>query len=160
VIAEFFVSDKEPTVVTFVRRFNAPRTLVFAALTHPEHLDRWAAARTFTRLTPPERAELEELWVEVQYAPGRGARYLVDSETGERLPNPSARPLARREHLLRITETFEERDGQTTWTWRGVFPEPRAQQAWLDSPDKEGLLMISQALAEYLQTFAKPPASA
>jgi uncharacterized protein YndB with AHSA1/START domain len=117
-----------------VRRFNAPRRLVWEAHTRPELLQRWM-------LGPPG---WEMPVCEIDLRPGGRFRYLWRNHDGSEMGQVGSfreiDPPARIVHTEKfegddtpgdgavITTTFEEAGGKTTLTMMMLFPTPEVRE--------------------------------
>jgi uncharacterized protein YndB with AHSA1/START domain len=147
-------TDRE---VVLTRVFNAPRRLVFDALTRPELLKRW--------LTAPGRA-LEVCEIDLRV--GGAYRYVFrgpgKKDVGLRGVYREIVPSAR----LATTETWEdwdagetfattvltERDGKTTFTETMLFPSQEVRDTVLKSGLERGATENYDKLAEVLTRSA------
>jgi uncharacterized protein YndB with AHSA1/START domain len=120
---------------TATRVFDAPRELVFRAMTEPEHIRRWYGPRG-TELTS----------CEIDLRVGGRFRYVMQGPYGEvafsgtyREVDPPARivntwcfePMPDKEALE--TATWEEQDGRTTVRLSIVFQTPEDYAGWAGS---------------------------
>jgi uncharacterized protein YndB with AHSA1/START domain len=155
----------QPTI-TFTRTFNAPRELVFAAWTTPEHVKRWFGPRVFT--VPV---------CEIDLRPGGAYRWVLRGPAGTEFAGDSAmagvyREVAPPERLVCtefledspesvavVTLTFEERDGKTLLTSRSVYRSVEDRDAHLGLGMEPGLRETLDRLAEHLSTMATVPAA-
>lgn len=122
------LSDRE---IVLTRVFDAPRELVFAAFTDPQHLDQWWGPKGFTNTTS-----------EIDVRPGGVWRYVMHGPDGTDFPNKVVYvEIVKPERLVydngwdregaepdfRTTVTFEEEDGKTRLTMRMLFPTAEAR---------------------------------
>lgn len=148
-------SDTE-LVITSV--FEAPRRLVFEAMTKPEHVRRWYGPRRFTVTL-----------CEIDLRPGGRWRYVLrDSETGredafsgeyreivpaERLVYTEAWEVMP-DHGYLCTATFTEDDGKTTVTNRLTYKSVEDRDGHLQSGMEPGMRETLDRLGELLGTLA------
>ena len=136
---------------TATRVFDAPRELVFEAMTNPAHVKRWYGPRG-TQLTS----------VEIDLRPGGRFRYVMAGPDGGEVafsgvyreverparvvntwcfePYPDAEALE--------TATWEERDGRTTVTMSILFQTPEDYAGWAGSGAFGGWAETLDRLAE------------
>ncbi len=148
-------SERE-LVITAV--LDAPRNLVFEALTKPEHVKRWWGLR---RSTMPI--------CEIDLRPGGAWRYVVrDTETGREdgfsgVYQEIAAPgrLVYTEgweglpgHDYLVTATLDEKDGKTTVTSRLQYKSVEDRDGHIHSGMEPGMRETYDRLAEYLATMA------
>jgi uncharacterized protein YndB with AHSA1/START domain len=149
------IAPDEPTIV-ITREFDAPRRLVFAAWTTPEHVWRWYGPSylTFTvceiDLRPGGR------WRYVLRAPdggehGFGGEYreiepperLVYTEGYEAMPG----------HEYLVTLTFDEHEGRTMLTSTGVYQSFADRDGHVASGMEDGMRETLDRLAEHLDAM-------
>lgn len=150
------ISDLE---VELTREFNAPRRLVFEAMTRPEHITHWWGSR-----------EAPMVECEIDLRPGGRYRYVIRKEKGGQV-------YAFRGEFYeivapeRIVQTFEvegmpdsiayetltltERDGKTTLRARSRMESIEARDAMLRSGMEAGAAATYDRLEELLATLSK-----
>jgi len=147
------VSDTE---FEMSRTFNAPRELVFRAITEPELLSRWWGSRKST--TVIEKLELR---------PGGSYRILSVDEDGTeyafrgeiREVTPPSRFVWTFEfegmpgHICEDAHTLEERDGKTTITTHTTFASKADRDGMLETGMEEGAVESYDRLEELLETL-------
>jgi uncharacterized protein YndB with AHSA1/START domain len=146
-------SDRE---FRMTRVFDAPRELVFAAWTSPEHLPHWllgpggwtmpicemdlragGALRWVWRREDGTEMEIRGTYREIE-APAR----IVNTESwGGDWPD-----------TLNTLE-FAEEDGRTTLTLTVLYPSPEARDAALATGMRDGMNLSNERLATYLGTL-------
>jgi uncharacterized protein YndB with AHSA1/START domain len=116
-------SDRE---ILFIRVFDAPRELVFAAWTDPERITRWWGPRGFTTTTYKMEVKPGGIWRYVMHGPdGRDYQNrIVYTEIVE--PELIAYEHGGDEETepvhFRVTVTLEAQGSQTKLTMRALFP--------------------------------------
>jgi uncharacterized protein YndB with AHSA1/START domain len=143
-------SDRE---IMLSRVFDAPRRLVFEALTRPEHVKHWWGWRTSTFLV-----------CEMDFRPGGSWRFVQrgadGSEAGFRGVYREIVPPERivntfefeglPGHVSVETLTLVERDGQTTLTSTSRFDSVEDRDGMLRSGMEKGAAETYDRLAEYV----------
>jgi uncharacterized protein YndB with AHSA1/START domain len=148
--------NSDPRVMIGMREFDAPRDLVFAAFTDPEHLAQWWGPNGFTTTTLSFDMRPGGIWRFVMHGPdGRDYQNRVTYE--EVVPparivyrhggEPDVEPVQ-----FRQTITFEDLGGRTRITWRGDFPSAAERDRVIKEygADK-GLTETMTRLAEYVK---------
>lgn len=147
-------SDRE---IAMTRVFDAPRRLVWAAWTSPEHLPHWM-------LGPPG-------WTmpvcEVDLRPGGAWRYVWRQADGTEMAMSGVyREVTPYERLVSTeswggdwpetinTLTLSEEGGKTTITSTVLYPSKEARDAATQTGMKEGVNASFDRLAEYVKTLA------
>lgn len=147
-------SDRE-TVIT--RVFDAPRKLVWDAMTKPEHVKHWYGLRTNTLSV-----------CEIDLRPGGAWRYVQTSPHGEETAFSGVyREVVAPERLVStelfeampstdylVTVTFDEQDGRTTMTSRLLYQSKEHRDGHLQSGMEWGMNETYQRLDELLATLA------
>ncbi len=149
-------SDRE---ILITRVFDAPRALVFAAWTKPEHVARWWGPGGFTM----PRCEID-------LRPGGSYRFVMRGPDGREFPirgvYREVRPPERIVYTDRfdmegmpafeglITVTFTERDGRTTLTLRALYETREHRDTMLRMQMVEGFIETLDRLAEILPTLS------
>ena len=135
--------------IVMSREFDAPRRLVFATWTHPEHLGRWWGPKGFTLPT-----------CEMDFRPGGAYRFVMRGPDGNDYPFKGMyREIVEPERIvftaildempdqeLVTMVTFDEHGGKTTVTVRQTVPKSEfhargQRQGWTESLER---------LADYL----------
>ena len=153
----------EPTL-TFSRAFNAPRELVFAAWTEPEHVKRWFGPRVFTLPV-----------CEIDLRPGGAFRCVMRGPAGTEFAGDYAmggeyREVVPPERLVYtewlageqdrgavVTLTFDEQDGKTILTSRSVYRSVADRDAHLAMGMEPGMSETLDRLAEHLALITAAP---
>jgi uncharacterized protein YndB with AHSA1/START domain len=148
----FIAAPGQPTLVV-TRTFEAPRTLVFEAVTQAKHIAQWYGPNGFTNPV-----------CEVDLRVG-GAYRIVnrDPKGGDHGFRGVYRELTPPARLVRTwiyepqpeseaVETLEltEKDGRTTLTWTTRFPSVAARDACLEAGAQEGGAQTLERLAGHL----------
>jgi uncharacterized protein YndB with AHSA1/START domain len=145
--------------IVLTRVFDAPRDLVFEAVTKPEHVARWWGPRGTTLPV-----------CEIDLRPGGAYRYVTRGSDGSENPfkgvfheiAPPDRLVFTQiydvepwsDHECVITTTFEEADGRTTLTSTSVFTSVEDRDAMISSGMEPGAAESYDRLAELLQTLS------
>lgn len=145
--------------IVLTRGFDAPRRLVFDALTKPELLKRWHGARGWNLVVCEVDLRVGGAWRFVSLGPdgeemGHGGVYreivaperLVNTETYDDQWFPG-------EAL--VTVDLVERDGRTTLTTTLRFPSQEVRDLVVSSPMERGVTESYDRLADLLQERAR-----
>ncbi|HLZ25686.1 MAG TPA: SRPBCC family protein [Chloroflexota bacterium] len=147
-------SDRE---LVITRTFDAPRALVFEAMTRPEHVRHWYGPRRFTLVLCEIDLRVGGAWRYVLRDPS-GAEYgfsgvyreivpperLVSTEGFEGMPG----------HEYLATLTLDEHDGKTTLTNTLLYQSVEDRDGHLQSGMEPGMRETLDRLAELLATLA------
>lgn len=144
--------------VVLTRAFDAPRALVFEALTSPEHLPHW--------MLGPDGWTM--VGCEIDLTPGGAWRWAWRSDDGETMElsghyreiEPPVRVVQTESWGPDWPETLntlllEEHEGRTTMTQKIAYPSREARDAALRSNMDEGASRSFERLADYLGTVAR-----
>jgi uncharacterized protein YndB with AHSA1/START domain len=150
-------SDRE---ILLTRVFDAPRTLVFEAMTKPEHVMRWWGPRNTTLAV-----------CEIDFRPGGAWRYVVQLPNGARAVFKGVyHEIVPPERLVATecydepsvgspewlsTVTLTERDGQTTLTSLVLHKSVENRNGHLQSGMEHGAGETFDRLAELLESLRK-----
>jgi len=150
------IGDRE---IVMTRVFNAPRTLVFDAMTKPELLKRWLTG------APGWSMVVCEMELKV----GGAYRWVWRAPDGTEMGMGGIhREIVRPERIVN-TQLFDqdwtggevlgtlvltERDGKTTLTNTLVYSSPESRDAVLKTPMEQGMAMGYDRLEEMLATIA------
>jgi uncharacterized protein YndB with AHSA1/START domain len=155
------VADPGQPTLTFTRTFNAPRELVFAAWTEPEHVKRWFGPRVFTLPV-----------CEIDLRPGGDFRYVMRGPEDTKFAGDYAmggeyHEVVPPERIVYtewlegeqdrgavVTLTFDEWDGKTVLTSRSVYRSVTDRDAHLAMGMEPGMSETLDRLAEHLDTIA------
>jgi uncharacterized protein YndB with AHSA1/START domain len=158
------IAEPGQPALTFARRFNAPRELVFAAWTEPEHVKRWFGPRVFTLPV-----------CEIDLRPGGTFRYVMRGPEGTEFAGdygmggeyhevvaPSRIVYTewlegQEDRGAVVTLTFEEQDGMTILTSRSVYKSVEDRDAHLQMGMEPGMSETLDRLAEHLDEMAEVP---
>jgi uncharacterized protein YndB with AHSA1/START domain len=166
---EFIVDPSQPTVV-MKRIFDAPRHLVYEAMTNPAYLSQWYGPHGFSVVSAHSDLRPGGAYRIVQRSP-QGHEFGFRGVNKEVVP-PSRlvytwifEPLPDKEAL--VTALFEEREGKTHFTNTLAFQTLADRDGYLSSGAQEGatasmdrLDQVILALASQQSiTPAAPPAS-
>lgn len=144
-------SDRE---IVMTRVFDAPRELVFEAVTKPEHLKEWWGPRGFTLPV-----------CEIDFRPGGAYRFVsADAEGNEYAFRGEYREIVPPERVVWTFEfegmpgmvsvdtlTIVEEDGSTTLTSTSVFDSIEQRDGMLQSGMETGAAESYDRLAELLE---------
>lgn len=150
-------SDRE---VVLTRVFDAPRALVFEALSKPEHVAQWWGPRRCTMST-----------CEMDFRPGGTWRLVLRDAEGNEFPftgvyreiTPPERVVQTfifdvppfNEHESVETMTLAEQDGRTILTTRSLYGSKEARDGHIQSGMESGAAETYDRLEEYVQTLAE-----
>jgi uncharacterized protein YndB with AHSA1/START domain len=152
--------DSDPRSIIGMREFDAPRDLVFAAWTDPEHLAQWWGPNGFTTTTHSFDFRPGGVWRFVMHGPD-GRDYQNRITFDEVVPperivyrhggGEDVEPVQ-----FRQTVTFEDIGGRTRMTWRGDFPSATERDRVISEYGAaQGLVQTMTRLGEYVAT-ARP----
>jgi uncharacterized protein YndB with AHSA1/START domain len=142
--------------IVMTRVLDAPRELVFEALTTCEHVKRWWGPRN------------TELDCELDFRPGGSYRYVQRTPDGQefafrgeiREVDPPRRVVQTFEfelmpgHVAVETMTLDEQDGKTTITSRALYQSKEDRDGIIASGMEAGAAESYDRLAELLETLA------
>jgi uncharacterized protein YndB with AHSA1/START domain len=148
-------SDRE---LVITRVFDAPRRLVFEAMTEPEHVKRWYGPRRFTMTVCEIDLRPGGRWRYVLRDPESGSEHgfsgvyreivpperIVSTEGYEALPG----------HDYLATVTLTEQDGKTTLRSHLLYESVEDRDGHLQSGMEPGMNETFDRLNELLQTMA------
>lgn len=139
------------------RVFDAPRELVFAALTSPEHVPHWMLGPDGWSMTV----------CEIDLRPGGAWRFAWRRDDGTELElSGEYREIVPPERVVQTeswgggwaetvnTLTLIEEDGRTTMTQTMLYPSQEARDAAFQTGMKDGATMSFDRLASYLETLS------
>lgn len=145
-------SDRE---IVISRTFDAPRRLVFEAITNPEHIPHWFGLRSWTLPV-----------CQVDLRPGGAWRYILESPDGTRMGMSGVYEEITPPERLVTTESFDdfpgeshntvvltEEAGKTTLTVTVVYPSKEVRDAVIASGMRDGAAETYDRLAEHLATL-------
>ncbi len=146
-------SDRE---IVITRVVDAPRKLVFEAMTSPEHVPQWYGPRGWTLPV-----------CEIDLHPGGAWRYVMRGPDGTEMGlGGEYREISPPERLV-TTESFDdypgeslntlvliEADGKTTITATVLYASKEVRDAVIASGMQEGAAETYDRLAEHLRTMA------
>jgi uncharacterized protein YndB with AHSA1/START domain len=147
-------SDRE---IAMTRVFDAPRALVFEALTKPELLKRWFGDPRGWALAV----------CEIDLRVGGAYRYVWRGERGEMGLSGIYKEITPPERIVAteafdqgwypgnnavVTQTLSEHGGRTTLTLRVMYESKEARDAVLKTPMESGIAAAYDRLAEFLAT--------
>lgn len=153
--------ERDPRSIIGSRVFNAPRDLVFAAFTDPNHLAQWWGPDGFTLTTNAFDFRVGGVWRFVMHGPdGRDYQNRVTYDEiapPERIVyhhggGDDVEPVR-----FETTVTFEAiGKGQTRIIWHGTFPSAAERERVIKEygADK-GLVQTLARLAEHVEALAK-----
>ena len=146
------------TEVLITREFDAPRDLVFKAMSDPDLIPRWWGPRAYT--TTVEKMDFRPggRWRFINGFPD-GSTTAFRGEYREIVPPERIvqtfewEPMAG--HISVETATFTERDGRTLFADRTVFASKEDRDAMIQSGMEKGLRETHDRLAELLVELKK-----
>jgi uncharacterized protein YndB with AHSA1/START domain len=147
-------SDRE---IVLTRVFDAPRRVVFEALTSCEHLKHWWGPRRLTVAS-----------CSMDFRPGGRYRIVQRDADGQEYGfRGEYREIVRPERIVQTFEfegfpghisvetlTLVEENGKTTYTTTSVFDSVDDRDAMLQSGMEEGAAETLDRLAEYVETIS------
>ena len=147
-------SDRE---IVLTRVFDAPRRLVFQALTSCEHLKHWWGPRRYALAS-----------CKMDFRPGGAYRIVQRGADGTEFGfRGEYREIVSPERIVQTFEfegmpghvsvetlTLGEQDGKTTYTSTSVFDSVEDRDGMLQSGMEEGAAETMDRLAEYVETLA------
>ena len=154
--------DTDPRSIIGMREFDAPRDLVFAAWTDPEHLPQWRGPNGFTTTTMSFDLRPGGIWRFVMHGPD-GRDYQNRITFDEVVPpgrivychdgGEDVEPVQ-----FRQTVVFEDLGDRTRMTWRGDFPSAaKPDRVIKEYGAAQGLVQTMARLGEYVSTnLARP----
>jgi uncharacterized protein YndB with AHSA1/START domain len=147
-------SDRE-IVLTCV--FDAPRRLIFEALSQPEHVRHWWGLRDHEFTVCDMDLRPGGRWRFVQRGPD-GQEYGFRGEYREIVPPERVVQTFEFEgmpgHISVETMTLVEEDGKTIWTTRSVFASVQDRDGMLRSGMEAGARETMERLAEYVEELS------
>jgi uncharacterized protein YndB with AHSA1/START domain len=147
--------QQDPRSIIAVREFDAPRELVFAVWTDPQHLAQWWGPNGFTTTTSAFDARPGGVWRFVMHGPdGRDYQNRITYDEivkPERLVYSHGGGEDVEPVRFKVTVTFDAIGGRTRLTMRMLFPSAaeRARVIKEYGADK-GLVQTLTRLAEHL----------
>ncbi len=148
------VSDRE---ILITRAFNAPRRLVFEALTKPEHVKRWYGMCVLTMEVCQIDFRIGGTWRYVLRAPDGSEhgftgvyREIVPPERIVSTENYEALPPG---HEMLVTTTLDEHDGNTTLKSYIVYQSKADRDGHLQSGMEGGMQETFDRLEALLPTL-------
>jgi uncharacterized protein YndB with AHSA1/START domain len=145
------LSDRE---IVMTREFDAPRELVFAAYTNPEHIPQWWGPRGFTTTIHEMDVKPGGVWRFIMHGPD-GTDYdnkIVYSEIvkPERLVYDHGSDKEDDPGKFHVTVTFADEGDRTQLTMRMLFASTEARDAMIEFGAVEGGNQTLERLAEHL----------
>ncbi len=152
--------DRDPRSIIGTRVFDAPRELVFAAFTDPEHLAQWWGPDGFTTTTSKFEFRAGGIWRFVMHGPdGRDYQNRITFDeiiAPERIVYRHSGGDDVEPVQFKQTLTFEDLGGKTKLTWHGTFPSAEERDRVIkDYGADKGLAQTMARLAEYVAAKAK-----
>ena len=144
------LSDRK---ILITREFDAPRELVFKAMTDPALISRWWGPRNYTTVVDKMDVRPGGAWRFV-HRTADGNEYGFRGEYREVVPPERIvqtfefEPMAG--HISVETATFTERDGRTLLTVRSVFSTKEDRDGMVQSGMEKGLAETHDRFAELL----------
>ncbi len=149
----FTLPSEREVVIT--RVFDAPRELLFDALTNPEHVPRWFGLRDWTLPV-----------CEIDLRVGGKWRYVMRGPDGQEMGMSGVYKEIKRPERLAYTESFDdypgetlntgvltEEDGRTTFTATILYESKEHRDAVLESGMQHGAAETYDRLAEHLDSL-------
>ena len=151
------------TEILMTRVFDAPKRLVFEAMTRVEHVRRWWCCMDGFTMTV----------CEIDLRVGGRYRYVMDGPNGEVGFNGVYKEIAAPDRLVHtevfepfpnaasvVTITLEERDGKTHYTARTQHQSKTFRDAEISSGMEVGADIALDRMEEVAQALGKPGAAA
>ena len=141
------------TEILITREFDAPRDLVFNAMTDPDLIPRWWGPRGYTTEVDTMDVRPGGKWRFVHRTPD-GTAHGFRGEYREVVPPERIvqtfeyEPMAG--HIFVETATFTEHDGRTLLTVRSVAPSKEDRDGMIQSGMEKGLVETHDRFAELL----------
>jgi uncharacterized protein YndB with AHSA1/START domain len=150
-------TDEDARTLVTTRVFDAPRELVFAAWSDPNHLAQWWGPNGFTTTTHTFDKRPGGVWRFVMHGPdGRDYQNRITYDEivkPERLVYHHGGADDVEPVQFHVTVTFEDVGGKTKLTMRAVFPSAAERDRVVkDYGAAEGAKQTLARLAEYLRT--------
>jgi uncharacterized protein YndB with AHSA1/START domain len=146
-------SDRE---IVMTRTFDAPRQLVWEAMTRPEHVKEWWGPRGYTTVVQKLELRAGGAWRFVQHTP-KGHEYAFNGVYREVAPPERLVFTFEFEgmpgHVLVQTIRLEEQGGRTTVTSTAVFDTVEDRDGMIQSGMERGAADSYDRLAELLRTL-------
>lgn len=146
-------SDKE---ILITREFDAPRDLVFKAMTDPDLIPRWWGPRTYTTEVDQMDVRPGGKWRFINRTPD-GTAHGFRGEYREIVPPERITWTFEWEgmpgHVSVQTVAFEEHNGKTTLTATAVFDTVEDRDGMLQSGMESGAAESYDRLDEYLEVL-------
>lgn len=154
---ERFEGDRE---IIISRTFNAPARVVFDAVTKPEYLERWWAPKSLGVALVECRADVR-VGGTYRYVMRKGDGPLMAFSGTYAEVTPPTRlvydeifePMAAA-GSVRVTATFEERDGKTRYVINSVYPSKQVRDGVLASGMEKGMRESMDQLDDLLASLA------
>ena len=144
-------SDNE---LVITRDFNAPRALLFDALTRPEHVKRWYGLRSLTLRVCEIDFRVGGAWRYVLHDPEHDAEHAFSGEYREIVRPEKIVSTERYEAIpdsdYVVTTTLDERDGKTTLTSHLVYQKKEHRDGHIMSGMEHGMNETYDRLDELL----------
>ena len=153
------LSMPSDTEIVITREFNAPRELVWEAMSKPEHLKRWWGTRDSTMLVCEVDLRVGGAWRFVLGSPENAderhafsGEYLEIQAPEKVVFTERYEPIPGSDHT--ITATYTERDGKTTLRSHITYASREHRDGHLQSGMEPGLQETYRRLDELLQALA------
>jgi uncharacterized protein YndB with AHSA1/START domain len=144
-------SDRE---LAMTRHFDAPRELVFAAMTDAKHIPHWWGPRGIETIVDTLDLRPGGRWRFIHRGPD-GVEYGFNGEFREIVPPERLVYTFEFEgmpgHVAVETVTFEDLDGRTKVTSVSLFPSVEDRDGMLESGAEQGAVETWDRLAELLE---------
>ncbi|TMG47455.1 MAG: ATPase [Chloroflexi bacterium] len=143
-------SDRE---ILITREFDAPRDLVFKAMTDPDLIGRWWGPRNYETVVDKMDVRPGGTWRFI-HRQADGTEFAFRGEYREVVPPERIvqtfefEPMAG--HISVETATFTERDGRTLLTVRSLFASKEDRDGMIQSGMEKGLAETHDRFAELL----------
>ena len=142
--------------IVITRAFNAPRALVYEALTNPEHVKKWWGPRHYGAVSATGEFRAGGRYRYAQNGPSGEVAFsgeireasperMVYTEEFEAMPG----------HVAETTVTLDERDGKTFMTLRSVYQSKEDRDAVIASGMEWGARLSYLQLDEVIDSLRK-----
>lgn len=149
--------------IMLTRAFDAPRELVFEAMSDPDHIPKWWGPRYLTTTVDKLDARPGGRWRFIQHD-AQGNEYAFNGEYREIVPPERIVLTFEFEgmpgHVVLQTMTLQEVDGKTVLTARSLFDNAEDRNGMLQSGMAEGAADTYDRLEELLEELSGPNAPA
>ncbi len=152
-------ADKGGREITMTRVIDAPRSLVFRAMTDPELIQRWWGPRDLSTTVEKFEPRQGGVWRIVQREP-TGKEHGFHGVFHEVIPSERIVQTFEYEgtpgHVALQTDGFEERNGKTVVNTITVFQSPEDRDGMIATGMERGAKESTERLFDLLDELAEP----